>query len=75
MLTALVRRRLLASAYTALRGVECKVLYDVASLEGTLGSHYLKQVAQAFALAVEGIGQVENRIHVTPVRVMPGRRV
>jgi BON domain len=69
-----VRDRLHAAGYLALRDVGCEVHDGVAFLDGRLRSHYLKQIAQATALKVDGIRRVENRIDVVPAAVADDRR-
>jgi osmotically-inducible protein OsmY len=52
------------SGYLALRDVSCDARRGVVYLRGSLPSYYLKQVAQAIAAGVEGVGHVINRIQV-----------
>jgi osmotically-inducible protein OsmY len=56
--------RFCASGYLALRDVTCTVSDGVASLHGSLPSHYLKQLAQEIAATVEGVRLVVNKIDV-----------
>lgn len=56
--------RLRRSGYLALRDVSCDVRGGMLSLHGRLPTHYLKQVAQAIAVEVEGVTSVVNRIDV-----------
>jgi osmotically-inducible protein OsmY len=60
--------RLRRSGYSDLRDLACDVHNGIAILEGTLRSHHLKQIAQAIACGVDGIGSVENRIEVISPR-------
>jgi osmotically-inducible protein OsmY len=62
--------RLRRSSYPALMDVSCIAHDQVIYLEGSLPSHYLKQVAQEIALGVEGVHEVVNRIAVlTPANL------
>jgi osmotically-inducible protein OsmY len=56
--------RFCASGYLSLRDVTCTVSDGVASLHGSLPSHYLKQLAQEIAATVEGVRLVVNKIAV-----------
>lgn len=69
-----VRDRLRAAGYLALRDVSCEVRNGLAFLDGQLRSQYLKQIALAVAMGVEGIVGIENRINVIPVTVVANRR-
>jgi osmotically-inducible protein OsmY len=59
-----VERGLEASGYLALRQIQCDCRGGVLCLRGDVSSHYLKQVAQAIAAAVEGVRRVDNQIKV-----------
>jgi osmotically-inducible protein OsmY len=48
----------------ALRVVRCDVSGDRVILSGAVPSYHLKQLAQAVAVRVAGVGRVENRIAV-----------
>jgi osmotically-inducible protein OsmY len=69
-----IHDRLQTAGYLALRGVDCEVRDGVAYLDGRLRSHYLKQIAQAAAMQVDGIVGIENRIDVIPATVVDDRR-
>lgn len=56
--------RLRSSHYAALREVGCTYRDGTLELRGQLPSHYLKQVAQALAMDIEGVTTVTNRIRV-----------
>jgi osmotically-inducible protein OsmY len=69
--------RLRWSGYLALRDVSCGIRGGVLSLHGRLPTHYLKQVAQAIAVEVEGVSSVVNRIDVvasTPGAISEGTK-
>ena len=59
-----VRGRLRASAYSALKRIVCVERDGAVELEGNVSSHYLKQVAQALVENVDGVTSVVNRIEV-----------
>ncbi len=59
-----VKRTLRATGYGPLRGSEVTVHARLVILEGRVPSYYLKQVAQATALAVPGAHQVRNDLEV-----------
>lgn len=56
--------RFRASGYLALRDVTCTASDGVASLHGSLPSHYLKQLAQEIAASLDGVRLVVNKINV-----------
>ena len=59
-----VARALRATGYGALRGVVISVSARVVMLLGRVPSYYLKQIAQATALAVPGAHQIHNGLEV-----------
>ena len=59
-----VERALRATGYGALRTVRVSVNARVVILGGRVSSYYLKQVAQATALAVPGAHQIRNGLDV-----------
>jgi osmotically-inducible protein OsmY len=61
-----VERALRASGYRALRDVDVTVHARLIILDGRVPSYYLKQVAQATALAVPGARHVHNGLDVIP---------
>ena len=61
-----VERALRATGYGALRGVEVSVNARVVVLLGRVPSYYLKQIAQATALAIPGTHQLHNDLDVIP---------
>jgi osmotically-inducible protein OsmY len=63
-----IERALLASGYGALRNIDVNVHARTVILEGQVPSYYLKQVAQATALAVPGTMQVVNALDVSRPR-------
>jgi len=56
--------RLRESGYLALRDVSCEVRDGVLDLHGHLPTYYLKQIAQALVIEIEGVRRVINRIEV-----------
>jgi osmotically-inducible protein OsmY len=58
------KTRLENSAYLELRRVHCDLREGVVTLAGRVSSHYLRQVAQATVLGLEGIGAIDNRLEV-----------
>jgi len=56
--------RLRANAYLALKNISCEFHEGVLTLRGCLPSYYLKQVAQAAVVGVEGVFRIDNRIEV-----------
>ena len=59
-----VKRRLAQSGRPELRQVRVTVGPDGVRLHGRVSSYYLKQLAQASALAVEGVTTVRNELTV-----------
>jgi len=59
-----VKHALRATGYGALRDVEVSVTARIVILAGRVPSYYLKQIAQATALAVPGSHQIENGLDV-----------
>jgi osmotically-inducible protein OsmY len=57
-------RALCSSGYGALRAIEVSVNARIVILQGRVPSYYLKQIAQAIALAVPGAHQVHNGLDV-----------
>jgi osmotically-inducible protein OsmY len=55
---------LVATGRTPLRRVQVLATNGVVTLRGRVSSYYLKQVAQAVALRVDGVCQVYNEVHV-----------
>jgi len=55
-----VGRALAATGYGPLRGIEVTVHARLVLLGGRVSSYYLKQLAQATALAVPGVHEVHN---------------
>jgi osmotically-inducible protein OsmY len=60
-----VARALGATGYGPLRGIELTVHARLVILGGLVPSYYLKQIAQAAALAVPGVHRVHNDLTVT----------
>jgi osmotically-inducible protein OsmY len=60
----LAERALRGSPYLALRNVICECRDGVLTLRGCLPTYYLKQVAQAMVVRVDGVRQVVNEIQV-----------
>lgn len=61
-LIAAVKRRLTLSGRPELRKVRVSVDPGGIRLQGRVSSYYLKQLAQASALAVEGVASVHNEL-------------
>ena len=59
-----VERALRATGYWALRTVRVSVNARVVILEGRVPTYYVKQIAQATALAVPGAHQIRNDLDV-----------
>jgi CheY-like chemotaxis protein len=59
-----VEKQLRSNPYLALKNVSCECRDGVLTLRGCLPTYYLKQMAQAAAAGVEGVGRIENRIEV-----------
>ncbi|MGP0064939.1 MAG: BON domain-containing protein [Isosphaeraceae bacterium] len=58
------QRRLEASGYGVLRWICCEFDQGVLHLKGWVPTNYLKQIAQAIAIEVEGVIRVNNQIRV-----------
>ncbi len=54
-----------SSKYTGLRQLNCTVVDGVLEISGTVPSFYLKQLAQAAIMQLDGVGAVRNLVHVT----------
>jgi hypothetical protein len=52
------------SGHRALATLQCEISGSLAVLRGAVSSYYLKQLAQAAALQVDGVRKVENLIEV-----------
>jgi hypothetical protein len=63
-LTERIERALQATGYGPLRAVEVSVNARFVCLAGRVPSYYLKQIAQATALAIAGTYQIHNRLDV-----------
>jgi hypothetical protein len=59
-----ITKALCKSGHRALATVQCEVAGSLAVLRGSVSSYYLKQLAQAAALQVDGVRKVENLIEV-----------
>jgi osmotically-inducible protein OsmY len=70
---SLVAARLRRSGYPFLRAVKCEVYEGVTVLSGTVPTFHLKQVAQALASHTPGVGQIDNRLHVSSSVYRSGR--
>jgi hypothetical protein len=53
--------RLRSSGYAGLRRLRCEVTDAVVTVHGVLPSYYLKQMAQAVILRLDGIRSVKKR--------------
>lgn len=63
-LTELVRASFEKLGYQQLNAIELDANNDVLVMKGTLGSFYLKQIAQSVAIKVPGVRSVDNQIEV-----------
>ena len=63
-LAARVERALRATGYAPLRSVAVSANAGVIIILGRVPSYFLKQIAQATALAVPGLQQIQNRLDV-----------
>jgi osmotically-inducible protein OsmY len=63
-LQARVLASLVESGYAALAFIGCDVEPNRVILRGSVPSYHLKQLAQVYALRVEGVGRIENRLEV-----------
>ena len=59
-----VTRALRKSSHRALAVLQCEVSGGLVVLRGVVSSYYLKQIAQAIALRIDGVRKVENLIDV-----------
>jgi osmotically-inducible protein OsmY len=57
------------SSYLELRRVICSLEEGVLTLNGRVSSYYLRQVAQAIVLGLEGIEAIDNRLEVVTARL------
>ncbi|MFO0870641.1 MAG: BON domain-containing protein [Pirellulales bacterium] len=64
----LAERRLQGGPYPVLRNVNCECVEGRLTLSGTVGSYYLKQIAQTIVSRVPGVELVENRLEVLTSR-------
>jgi BON domain len=65
-----VEARLHHSAYLELRQVRCDIRNGVLTLAGHVSSYYLRQLAQAAVLGLDGLRAVNNCLEVVPSRKM-----
>ncbi len=65
--------KLHSKPYQALKNVSCDWRDGVLVLRGRLPSYYLKQVAQEVVVRLDGVGAIDNQIHVMTTAVRPGR--
>ena len=59
-----VERAMQATGYGVLRNIQVIVDADIVYLVGCVPTYYLKQIAQATALAIPGIQVIHNRLDV-----------
>jgi hypothetical protein len=64
----LAEARLQHSAYLELRRVRCDLHNGVITLTGHVSSYYLRQLAQAAMLGLDGIRAISNCLEVIPAR-------
>lgn len=63
-LNDIANRAIHASGYHSVRALEVRVDAGVVTLRGSVGSYYLKQVAQHLVLEIPGVSQVVNLVEV-----------
>ena len=63
---AALREELGTSRYWPIRHLVCQIDRDRITVQGTVSSFYLKQIAQTVATKVVGIEYVRSEIHVEP---------
>jgi osmotically-inducible protein OsmY len=63
-----IERALHAIGYAPLRAIQVAVCAGVVNLQGQVSSFYMKQLAQAVALAVPGVQHLRNDLNV----IVPG---
>jgi osmotically-inducible protein OsmY len=59
-----VQRALAQSGYPDLRRLQCECQQGIVQLQGTVGSYFLKQMAQATAARIDGVKRIDNRLRV-----------
>jgi osmotically-inducible protein OsmY len=59
-----VSQALSQSGYAPLRRLHCECYRGTVLLQGTVGSYFLKQMAQAIASRIDGVRQIDNRLRV-----------
>jgi osmotically-inducible protein OsmY len=67
-IAAQVEHALWDSGYSPLRNVRALAILSVVQLQGTVPSYHFKQLAQATALSVPGVREVQNELDVSPAR-------
>lgn len=60
----LVHRALHSAGYRHFRNLNVECVNGVVTLQGTLPSYYLKQVAQTVILAIVGVRDIDNGVRV-----------
>lgn len=60
----MAQTRLTKSSYRPVQTVECRFHDGVLILHGRVPSYFHKQIAQEAIRAIEGVGEIENRIEV-----------
>ena len=68
-----VSRQLKRSPYWAVRNLVCQVDHNRITVQGTVSSFYLKQIAQSIAVKVVGIECIHSEILVKPEQVASHR--
>lgn len=58
------QRALRASGYRDLCGLHCRAEEGVVTLEGEVGSFFLKQMAQTVVARIRGVIRINNRLRV-----------
>jgi len=63
-LAELARERLRAQSYRELWLIVCECHEGLLTLHGVVNSYYMKQVAQAAVLGLDGVEEIANRVDV-----------
>ena len=59
-------QRLKESPYESVRRLQCEFDAGVLTLRGSVGSFFLKQVAQQSVIGLSGVERIDNQIQVLP---------
>ncbi len=70
----LAEQRLRSNPYLALKNVSCEFIDGVLTLRGCLPTYYLRQIAQAAVVGMDGVHSVVDQIEVVPPSARQGQR-